>query len=460
MVKSLSACAFALGAIGCLGKPPFPLTDAAVDPDAQDATLMPDAAPGCAGRMTFPADLKLRRLSEVGDIDRRDNGTGDDVVVIGRVGNGIGQAFAYLMQGHPGLTGQCYDRSYPLQQTHDNEPIDMWLGDASGDGLPDLLLMGRETDRNPTEIELVLYAGDASRQPATKKVLNFPLSTPFQNEWGGTVTSPEPAYLVVWGRSAPAPLRHVFAGGLYYDPATISLTQPPLAFGSVLGARPPPPGDTNPITFQAVQEAHVHAVGDPQEVVMLVQDAVFRLRKMDDGTGRSYETGGSTPVGTPGQRYARFARRPVDIGGVMTTIGATQRSPFGYFIMRVDGPFSKAPTVQDFLTGPDPSGSIGIAIAFVDADPAPDFIGLTIDDMDVVLQVSPNLDFTLPSVRADSLVELRLTGAATDDYGILAVGDFDGVASTPDQLLVMSSSPGTHPAKCFQLTAGALVPCT
>jgi hypothetical protein len=459
MVKWLVALALAISALGCLGKPPFPLADAGADAEP-DAMLPPDAAPGCVGRTSFPADLRLRRLSEVGDIDRRDNGTGDDVVVIGRVGNAMGQAFAYVLQGHPGMTGTCYDRSYPFQQTHDVEPIDIWLGEASGDALPDLLLMGRETDRNPTEIEIVLYAGDDTRQPVTKKVMTFPLATPFQNEWGGSVLSPEPAYLVAWARST-APIRHVFAGGLYFDPATIAITPNPLDFGSVLNARPPPPvGDTNPITAQAVQEANVHAVGDPQEVVMLVQDAVFRVRKIDDGTGRSYETGGSTPVGSPGQRYARFAKQPVDIGGVMTTIGATQRSPFGYYIMRIDGPFAKPPTVQEFQTGPDPSGSIDIAIAFVDANPAPDFIGLTIDDMDVVLQVSPNLDFTLAQVRADSLVERRITNAATNDYGILAVGDFDGVASTPDQILMISSAPGVNPALCFQLTAGQLVPCT
>ena len=457
MVKSLSIFALTLS-FGCLGKPPFPLIDAGADAEP-DAKLDPDAAAGCAGRTSFPADLRLRRLSEVGDIDRRDNGTGDDVVVIGRVGNATGQAFAYVMQGHPGMTGTCYDRSYPFQQTHDVEPIDMWLGEVSGDALPDLLLMGRETDRNPTEIEIVLYAGDSTRQPATKKVTTFPLSTPFQNEWGGTVTSPEPAYLLTWARQT-APLRHVFAGGLYYDPATIAIAPNPLSFGTALGARPPPPvGDTSPLTTQAVQEANVHAVGDPQEVIMLVQDAVFRLRKVDDGTGRSYEISTVTPVGSPGQRFARFAKRPVNIGGELTTIGATQRSPNGYYIMRIDGVFPKPPTVEPFTTGPDPSGSADIAIAFIDSNPAPDFIGITIDDMDAVLQVSPNLDFTLSSVRADSLVEARITGGANDEYGILAVGDFDGVASTPDQILVISTTPGTHPAKCFQLSAGALVPC-
>src|SRR4051812_7263194 len=171
--------ALAIALTGCLGKPPFPIADAG-DGDAGDASG--DAAGACAGRSAFPADLLLRRVAEVGDIDRRDQGTADDVVVIGRLGNGSGQAFAYVLQGHPQLTGQCYDRSYAFLFDHDIEPIDMWLGDASGDAMPDLLLMGRDTTTSPGTIETILYAGDVTGQPTTRAHLMFALSAPFQNE--------------------------------------------------------------------------------------------------------------------------------------------------------------------------------------------------------------------------------------------------------------------------------------
>lgn len=455
MVKALASLALVLGSLGCLGKPAFPLADAGSEDDADpDATALPDAAPACIGRTSFPADLQIRRIAEVGDIDRRDNGTADDVVIIGRTGNGAGQAFAYLLQGHPQFTAQCYDRAYPFFQNHDVEPVDVWVGEASGDSLPDLLLLGRDTDVVPSEgMEVVLYAGDATRQPADRVVVTFPLMNPFQNPWGKTMDAPEPVYVMAWASSAP-PIRHVFAGSLYPAQASIGVTSNPLAFGTVRGAAQP---NDSPITSLPVQDVALHAVGDPQELVVFLTDAVFRIRHTPSTSGAAYEIGGTAAL-SPTQRYARFARRPVDIGGVMTSIGATPRPPFGYQIIRVAGDFATAPSVKDFTLGPDPSNSRDMAIGFVDSDARPDFIGLTAEGADLVLQVSTNMDFSQADVRADQVVELRMASLATA-YGILAIGDFDGVASTADQILVVSTLPGVNPTKCFELRGGALVTC-
>lgn len=416
--------------------------------------MLTDAAPGCTGRTPFAAGTVLRRNVEVFDLDRRDHADADDIVVWGRESGG--PAYAYILSGHPQMTATCYDRRVPFLNPSDVDPVDVFVGEMTGDANPDLLMLGVETQQSDPRHEFVLYPGDPTTLVATSPTsIRLPFNPGFQGPWGGNLVNPEPVFLLGW-KQTTQPQLHAIAGGLYFHPASIALNPSPLSFASGLTATLA--GDM-PITQSAVQEVSVHTVPDPDELVFVVANDVFRVRYVDDGSGHTFEIGGTAAIGAPGQRSARFARRPMDIGGVQTTLGVTQHGTSGYQLMRIGGSFMSPPIVDRLQTPTVPSDQVDVAIGFTDAGTAPDLVALVADaSPGTLLQVHSNLNFTLSPVSATTMREIRLDDVGAERYGIVAVGDFDGPGGQPDQIIVMSAHPEALPAKCYVLN-GTLVPC-
>ena len=450
------ACAFAVLASGCLSKPAIPVDGGPSDAqDAQDGPMFTDAAPACAGRTSFAADTILRRNVEVLDLDRRDGGNADDIVVWGREGVN-GPAYAYILSGHPQMTGTCYDRRVPFLNASDVDPVDVFVGEMTGDAHPDLLMLGVETQQNDPRHEVILYPGDPTALVAsTPASIRLPFGLGFQGPWGGNIVNHQPVFVLGWKQTAQ-PQFHAFAGGLYWHPATIAVTPSPLNFTSGLPATLA--GDM-PITMSAVQEVAVHTVPDPDELVFVVANDVFRVRYIDDASGHTFEIGGTAAIGSPGMRYARFARRPIDIAGIPTTLGITQHGTSGFQLLRIGGAFSTAPIVDHMQTPAGFADQAELAIGFTDANPAPDVVALIRDGSPgTLLQVHSNINFMQSPVAAMTFRELRLGDTGADRYNILAVGDFDGPGGLPDQIMVMSNAPAALPAKCYVLS-GTIVPC-
>ncbi|MCX5742233.1 MAG: hypothetical protein NT062_07035 [Proteobacteria bacterium] len=179
---------------GCLSKPSL-YVDAGHDGvSSADAIGIdtPIGPPGCTGRTAFPAGLVLRGAT-VGDLDRRTGGNlADDILVWGRE-NGTGDAHVYLMSGHPEMTGTCYDDRFDFVQAA-VDPIDVWIGEVTGDTDPDMLMLANEDAGMGTEI--ILRAGDAMGFPTTEVTsTTLPTGGLFQTPWGGTLASPLPAFV-------------------------------------------------------------------------------------------------------------------------------------------------------------------------------------------------------------------------------------------------------------------------
>jgi hypothetical protein len=451
--------ALALVATGCLSKPAAPIDGGAQDTqDAADGSLNPDAAGACIGRTALPADLVLRNVA-VYDVDQRDQGSADDVLVWGRVGNGTGQAFAYLMSGHPQMTGNCYDRRFEFLNPADVEPIAAWMGEITGDTSPDVLLLGTETQAGNKREEIVLYAGDATQVPVTQVSIGVPFGNEFFTPWGNTLAEPYPSFVVGWKQTA-APTHHVFTGGLYPNPATIEVTTNPVNFGSALAAQNP---SADPITPAAVQNVFVHPDSVRDELIMITQSDVLRVQFTNAGDGKTFVVNGTAALAPPGQRSARFARRPVSIEGTTASLGLTQIDSGGYQLIRVAGAPATPPTIDVFATATLPAQSRDMAIAFIDGDPRPDLVALVADATPgTVLQVYANLNFTQTPPGSGAMRSVRLTDidqtAGAPHYNFMAIGDFDGAGGMADQILVMSAAPGLLPTKCYVLTS-VLTPC-
>ena len=432
---------------GCLSKPALHVDAGHLDDGREGDVAVIDAAPapGCIGRTPFPANLVLRHIATVGDLDRRSGA--DDIVVWGRESNGTGAAHVYLMSGHPEMTGTCYDERYDFLQAA-VEPVDVWIGDTTGDAHPDLVMLGTEDGSQVTEI--IVRAGDATTGlPSTPAAsTTIPVDNRFQTPWGGTLTSWLPAFITAWQATPSTPGR-IFAGGVYFNPASIQVSvssgQPTL--GPILAAEAT--GQTH-LTELGVQDVYIHA-GTPEQPIMLTQTELFRLsHNTDGGTIAEFDRLGMTALpGGSAQRGVRFAKRPIDGG----SLGLEYDANSGLQAIQIIGTANE-PAVFKQLEVPS-NFPLDFAIASLDGNARPDIVVLKPDAAGVsqFLTVYPN--FTLSPFHVDS----AQTVAIPPGYHMLAVGDFDGNPATPDQILVLSGTISEIPAKCFELQPACLAVC-
>ncbi|MCX5746728.1 MAG: hypothetical protein NT062_30000, partial [Proteobacteria bacterium] len=270
----------------------------------------------------------------------------------------------------------------------------------------------------------------------------------FQTPWGGTLASPLPAFVTAWQASATTPGR-VFAGGLYFNPASIqvSVSSGHASFGPVLAAEAT--GDMH-LSEVAVQDVYIHE-GAPEQPIMVTQNQVFRITHVSDGgTVATYDRLGVTaPPGGAAPRGVRFARHPIDGG----SLGVMDDPNSGFQATQIVGSANESPTFAQ-LESPTVF-PLDFALGSLDGITRPDVAILRADGSgnSSFLSVYPNL--TVSPYHVDSIQAVALPAG----YTMLAVGDFDGNPSTPDQILVLSKTIAELPERCYELQPTCLAAC-
>lgn len=441
MVIVRSVLLLALAAAGCLGKPPLP-----VDDPEDGGTDGPDGdAAGCpAGTTPLPSDLVVRPIAEVADFDPGAGNTNDDLLVWGRDRNGLGEPHAYLIAGRDPMNLDCFDRAFPFPGT---EPIDLWVGEVTGDGNPDLVMLGRD-DGSSNDYPIHLYVGlptggvgpSAQVRSGDQKVYNAGTGN-----LGGSLGAPQPGYVVGWTSTTA---REVVFGGLHEPLGSLehsSSLQPPVL------VRNQTTNPTEALGVDAIQDVVVHTGSNPQQLIAFTQEAVFTFSHTQrTAEGSHFEPIGQAALTDPRARSIRHRRALVAGQTIVATESAT-----GFDLVRVSD--TGSPSVLE-LQAPDViDESINrhdLALAQIDDDTDLDLVALVSTSSTAMLWVYPKLTFG-PAVTAQSPISLSLPLGTN----ILAVGDFDGSAATPDQILALTSSVSSRLGSCYQVLPGSPTPC-
>jgi hypothetical protein len=240
---------------GCLGKPAAP--GAGVGDDANSD----GAGNGCpAGAMPFPSDLVLRPQTAIADLDRDGD---DDVFVWGRETNGNGRASVFGVLGREPLALGCYDLALPLG---DVEPLDVWVGEATGDANPDVLVASRAQDTYPIHLYRGLAGGGVDPIPD----IQAPLASIYGTAVGGTLANPEPVFVVAYAVNG---VTEVIFGGLNEPYAGLRVTAG-LEHDVFVRDNGAPPGA---LELGQLEELVVQGPGDPQRLLAVAVSDVVAL---------------------------------------------------------------------------------------------------------------------------------------------------------------------------------------
>ncbi len=446
--------AIALAATGCLSKPAIPSdggSDAPIDGAMTDAFVY-------AGCTPLPSTFVLRSVPVIANFDRRDGTISEDLITYG-LDMTNGGAYVYLTYGGTAFDPNCYHRRLQFEVETGIVPLDVFVGEVTGDTNLDVVLYGREVA--PTvgpQHEVLVFPGDASGTlRATGVLKKFPVVNPFDDAWGGDADSQEPVYLVATTQTGATQVANLFVGGLYNWKAEIGVTPDP-----GLGAVSKVTGTDNMFLIgssQPVQDVEPYGVGDPSQLIVITQGEVVRVQSNNVRTGGNsqYQILSSTSLPGAQQRSARFVRGKV--GGA--TLGVTQNGSLGYTVFQVTGTGAEPAVIAPFDvsgTGIDPFHTTDMAIGNLDGDTRLELVAITDDSSNAappVLRVYTNLVISGTSqVGYGFIHELTLPR----DYKVLGVGDFDGVAATSPRILVFSVVAGM-PVLCFELRTSSIAVC-
>jgi len=452
MSSRLCALAIGIAATGCLGKPSVPtethdapLGDIGYDvaSDAYQYTCTP-----------IPSDFKIRVAPTIANVDRRDGSSAEDIVIWGRV-TSSSAPLAYLIPGRTAFDPICYDRAFEFS-TSQLLPLDVWVGEVTGDAYPDLAMYGRQTVAAGPQHEIRVFPGEATGTVSqTPLVRTFPTGSPFDN-WGGfDDDTQEPVYMAATTLTGATPGSELFLGGLYNSKAAI-LVSPGPSLGSTMVAS----DTTNSalIGGDPVQDVFEFASGNPSQLVLVSQGFVTRVQSngVRVSGNSQYAIKNSSPLASTQRRAVRFSREPLTgTGG--TLFGVTLDGAAGYTIIQVMGTGSE-PTVMAPLatTVIDPYATVDMALGNLDTDPKLELVAITDDTP------SPPLlrAYTNLMINGADPVGYGFIHEATlpADYTILAVGDFDGLSSTPPQIVVFPAVVGKLPL-CYQLVGTCFKAC-
>ncbi|MEO8699294.1 MAG: VCBS repeat-containing protein [Kofleriaceae bacterium] len=408
---------------GCLGKPAAPAADDAVDAPTT----------GCpAGTTAYPSELVIRSQTMIADLDG--NGR-EDLVLWGREAGGTGRASVFVALSREPLVFGCYDLALPLGNV---EPLDVWAGDVTGDGNADLVVAMRDATTYPIH----LYRGSGGGVIEPVPDIQAPIAAQYGSNVGGMLTDSLPVFVLPY-RDAGT---EVIFGGLN-EPFAGLLVTTTLEHDVLVRDDATPAGA---LTAGQYEELGVQGT-DPQRLIAFGNSEVFALANVarDAGTSRFQHTG-QTMLHGPGPQAVRFLREPLD----MAMLAVTEANEGDFDLVRVEA--TGPPEVMLFPADIDRMNVRDLALANVDDSPGVDFVVLAQTSVNMQLTVFRDLVLADPA-SAKVAIQASLPLAAN----LLAVGNFDGEASTPDQILVLSTTGAT--ATCHHVVAGApqacVVPC-
>lgn len=423
----------AVALAGCLGKPAVPIAgggDGGVDASGD----------GGAGCTPLPSGLVVRQFAKVVNLDASGGSATDDLIVLGREASL--QGAAYLVRGSPTLDLTCYARRFPLDGLT-VEPLDVTAVDVTRDGHVDLLLLGRD-DGPEANYQVHLYEGQADGTlEATPQIVEIPKTFFGIPDFGGSLTSPEPAYIDAWtsGLNSEVVLGSLYElATLYFNTSTGQLPSAAAAFdGGGL------------VAMDYIQNIAVDPTASTRLIFVSQGVAQVFERQAPASPPSMFTRTGEAMLTTPAlPRSARFARAPV----AAAALGATTQ-PDGFDLIRTD--VAGAVTVGR-LPMVIPGNYVPEDLAFgdVNGNGIIDLVALfrTNSAPEVVIHLDLGLDFmTGPSSAA---TVRRTIGAGSN---VLAVGDFDGQPATPDQVLALTTAIDGDLGACYHVVAGSPAAC-
>lgn len=431
-----SAC-LVLGLGACLGKPSAPAgtSDAMPPPDGMMPDDAPDAAFCPAGMTPLPPNLLLRRIARVASNGAND--TNDDVFVWGRTDNGNGTSAAYLVRGREPMELRCYDRAFTFG-TSSIEIVDTWFGDLSRDSNPDLLLLARDDGPNNNYL-INLYPGISGGGVEALPIERAASRTTFSSSIGGSLFTPFPAYITAWTSSTEAGVVfggiHAPYGALVYDSDQSTILTPmPTQEGS-MGLQ---------FDSRAVQDMIRYTGSDPNRLLVVTNKHVYVIEH-DEGSADAFTKIGSTTELT--NDLQRFVRPWRQLYGNNELVAVTQDNG-GFDIITYDGTTTR---VRRLAGGNELDGGTFEDLAFgnLDGDTSLDLVALVSNNSAAKLVIYRNLVFGTNTVTSASAKFITLPKS----HNILAVGDFDGDATTPDSILALQTSVTGPLGRCVHFVA-------
>jgi hypothetical protein len=297
---------------------------------------------------------------------------------------------------------------------------------------------------------VVLYPGETTgtlaETPVTRK---FPVTGQLE-EWGGTEVSQQPVYVAGWTQNTLPPTAALYIGGLFTFHAEVSVQTVPSLGAPLVGSNST---DLGIAAGLYIQDVVSYGAGDPTQLVMVGQGELMRIRSLNDrqnGYSR-YEILSQAALLSTQQRSVRWARSVV--GG--TLYGVTQNAANGWQLLQVSG-IADEPAVIALIQGVavDPYSTTDMALANLAGDARFEFAVITDGASEPLLQIYPDLVIDGANTVGRGIVREQ---ALPETYLKLAIGDFDGVASTPPTIFVLSTM--GLPPLCYQYVGTGIAPC-
>ncbi|MGE0401664.1 MAG: hypothetical protein AB7T06_33490 [Kofleriaceae bacterium] len=398
---------------------------------------------GCANPL--PSDLVVRRLARVADMN---GDAADDILVWGRLASGNGVASAYLILGGQPLQLSCFDRQFTFGASTAIELIDAWVGDITTDAVPDLLLFARD-DSPAAEYLVHFYEGTTGGFETTPQVVRAS-KTNFQSTIGGSLANPTPGYVIAWSGAS----REVVFGGSEEQIGGFELnTNNVLLDAKTLRQDM---GGSQPLGLSGIEDLGVHYGSSPQEIVVVLAGSVQVIRHT--GVRDQFETFydfQATPANLTNSQ-PKFARFYPESLGNSETLAVAPVEQVGYDVITYDR--AGGIVVRLISASSDAAGRTMQDLIFEFVGGEPDMIDLVAmleSNTASELVVYPDVDLDNPTIATPSPVKLTLARGTN----ALAIGNFDGNAATPEQIVAFSTSPGGTLGACYQYVSASPLPC-
>lgn len=430
---------------GCLGKPGFTSTGS-----DSDGGVHIDGAPNpaCGDRKTFPIDLFFDGPPRIGDV----NGDGrDDLIVYGHT-NDVQNATAYLMLGTDELDLTCYDQAFTFKVPA--AILDVWIGDVTGDGHPDIAMFGRTGEGGGIVYQLRLVPSTS-----TAGAFGAPFDTTIgANRMYAEVQGGAPRFITGFLKDG---VGHLIFGGLAIPygettvPTTGGLKAPTVSSTEItldghpsqnpqqIWSHPPYPGRLLVATQAGLRAADYLSTNDT--------DLTWELRLVPELTSPARFTDNQFAL-----RFGRYWHRPFapDVSIAMIS------DDTNYYVVTYDeGPefvinkISNTADVVDF-TRDLAIGQLGVASAT-----EIDVIALSGSETEPGhphrMSIHADLKFGGPQFDPRATMQLEL------DHGeFLAVGDFSKTTSDDEILLLDKISSSQGVGTCYRVASNNIVPCS
>lgn len=447
--------AFVLVLAGCLSKPPVPTAgDAGDDARAGDDGGI-DAPPACSGNNHFATTFVPEHIARLMDFDR--NGS-DDLIVFGRVPGATPAAHAYVVLGRTPMNLECYDYDFTLSMAGDL--IDIWVGEITGDGIPDIAMLAN----TGTNYLIELYPGrnqigGGVLTRITQMVPNNAFG--LVGDIGGTPGNRSPAFLSAFRHDG---LTGMIFGGLHQPFAVAPFNG--TGFTAVVPAWSGANAGFGELDSAEGVWANEFAAKRDEFVVATSAGSLRVLRHLTTDTSAARFEVPAAPINV---------NVGIDGGGRNRTVRVWNHAYEGDATIAVaEGEVDQNIAILAYHTYVDPTGGFSSVHINVPMDFAGgygnvyDFAlgnldGNRSEPVDVIaltgtgstarrLSIHRNLNpqqnpgGVLGRIGfAETLTTMNISG------NTLAVGNFDGNASSPDQILVLGAPTGGSLGVCYEV---------